>query len=194
MSGSPQTMRAFVALTLDELSLRALFAVARQVRDGHDLREARWVPASKMHVTLKFLGSVDLALAPALIDVLEPFACTEPPALGVAALGAFPDIHRARILIAKVGDPDGGVGDLARRVEDASARLGFARETREFRPHVTLARMRDPVDVRPWIEGVHIDVPKVRVTEIVLFRSDLSATNTEYVPVARFAFQAAPLG
>jgi RNA 2',3'-cyclic 3'-phosphodiesterase len=185
-------MRAFCALNLDVASVRRLHETALALRAHALAPEARWVPPTKMHVTLKFFGEVDLGLGPALADAIAPLASPEPVIrVRLSRLAGFPEDESARVVVALVDDTAGDVRRTAERVEEATNRLGLEREAREFRPHVTLARLRRPGSIDPWLGSVRLPAEPAIVTELVLYRSDFSSAGHEYVALARFAMGSA---
>lgn len=183
-------MRAFVALDLDAGSADAIAVAAAAVRAASPpTLKASWVAPRSMHVTVQFLGETDEALAPALGDALVAIArasVAPPPA--AATLTAFPSEGRARVLVAELADASGALGRVAGAVAAAMEPHGFARESRPYRPHVTLARLRVPRDVRPVIAGSGVASLALGVASLTLFRSDLGPAGPAYTPLARAAF------
>ncbi len=189
MSAPIETMRAFIALNLDIGAVRRVAEVARQLRESPRAPKARWVAPTKMHVTLKFFGTIDVGLAPALAAEIRLLAEGRPaPHVAVNELTAFPSPEHARVIVASVDDPEGGVARLAAAVEERSAELGFPRESRAFRGHLTLARTVGSVDARAWLSAVPISAFDAVGTELVLYRSDLARSGAEYTAVARYGF------
>jgi 2'-5' RNA ligase len=189
VTGALETMRAFVALNLDVAGTRALASHAETLRERAKGLELRWVAPTKMHLTLKFLGEVDVGLAPALVDLLRPIAASRAaPGGKIAEVSAFPSPEEAMVIVALVSDKKGRIGELAEAVETMAGGLGFAREGRAYRPHVTLARARAGFDARAWLAASPIAKMDVRVTELVLYRSDRTRPGAEYTAVGRFAF------
>jgi len=185
--GDLPSMRAFCALNLDVASVRRLVDTQAAMRDHPRAPKARWVPATRMHVTLKFFGDVDVGLGPALGDAIGPLAEGERTIrVAYAGLSGFPDPGAARVVVALLDDGAGEVRRIAEGVEQAVGKLGFQREARELRPHVTLARLDRPSDVGPWLEAVRLPVAPVTLTELVLYRSDFGAAGHEYVALSRF--------
>jgi 2'-5' RNA ligase len=128
--------RLFVALDLPEETIDELARLCQ------GLPGARWTEPEDFHLTLRFLGEVDLPLfyeiGEALADVqLPPFE------LELVGLGTFPPRGPATALW--VGVRDASVLDpLRRRIDRLLDRLGLPREKRRYVPHVTLARFRLP--------------------------------------------------
>jgi 2'-5' RNA ligase len=128
-----------------------------------------------MHLTLKFLGDIEEDEAAKLTEVLReiPLAPMRPRIRGVTA---FPSPSRARVIVVALADPN--VDALAAEVE---RRSGFPREERPFRAHVTLARIRQPVNAHRWLERATIE-GETQVTALVLYESKQGA----YRPISRF--------
>lgn len=186
------TMRAFLALNLDVATVRAIAERAQALkgdpRSPIDPRASTWVPATKMHVTLKFFGAIDVGLAPAIADAVRPIAEAAPAVrVGEGRLAAFPSNDRARVLVYELSDPDGDVAELFEAVESRVEALGVPREARPLRPHVTLARTRAKVDVAALCAAAPVlPLDAATVPELVLYRSDVARAGAEYDRVARF--------
>lgn len=135
-------MRCFIAINPPpdvRRDLAALTAPLRAAAPGE-----RWVDADRLHATVRFLGEVDQPFIDRLSIALRTAARRyDPILLEIAALGAFPDWTRARVVWAGVGyDPK--LELLHHDIELACTGLGLEVEGRPFRPHVTLARLREP--------------------------------------------------
>ena len=112
-----------------------------------DLRAAaptlNWMDESRVHLTLKFLGEQDDAVVGPLGDALEFVARRHRPfTMRIGEVGAFPNFRRARVVWMGV-HRDSRLELLHHDVEVACETLGFEVEGRAFRPHVTLARVRE---------------------------------------------------
>lgn len=112
-----------------------------------DLRAAaptlNWMDESRVHLTLKFLGEQEDALVAPLVEALD--AATQHHrqfSLRIGDVGAFPNFRRARVVWMGV-DRDARLELLHHDVELACTTLGFEVEGRAFRPHLTLARVRE---------------------------------------------------
>ncbi len=147
----------------------------------------RWVVQENLHFTLKFLGSVeDNKIAPimqALRQALRPVQCFS---LGGKGIGVFPNIKRARVLW--IGLQGQGLHRIAEEVEAALEPLGFAREKRDFAPHLTIGRWRNPgLQPERLREGMErwqdYDFGQSQVEEVVLLQSVLKPTGAIYSPV-----------
>jgi 2'-5' RNA ligase len=180
-------VRAFFALPVPGEALDAL----RRARDALERRAersritARFVRDEALHLTLCFLGHVSRDAIPDFERVLKACAPDSPISVSFAALGAFSSPKRASVVVAELSDPEGRLTELARRLSAAAAGLGFSLEERAFRPHVTLARMRRPSDVREWLAHSTLDRVSVRFEELCLYESELHSGGSRYSVIAR---------
>ncbi|NIN70907.1 MAG: RNA 2',3'-cyclic phosphodiesterase [Gemmatimonadetes bacterium] len=136
-------MRTFVALVPSEAEQRRLADAAAGLRDaGFPIR---WVRPENVHLTLKFLGEVSegrvrevCAAVDGAADGVAPFE------MAVARFGAFPSLRRPQVVWVGV-ELESTLQGLQESLEEALAALGFPREERAFRPHLTLGRARKHV-------------------------------------------------
>jgi RNA 2',3'-cyclic 3'-phosphodiesterase len=131
-------LRLFVALDLPDDARAALVAFRDAAADG-----AVWrlVAPEAIHLTLAFLGHRPRDEVDRIGGVLRE-ATGPAPRLALAGALLLPP-RRARVLCAEVADPDGTLAELQSRVSDGLAAAGaYEPETRPFRAHVTVARLR----------------------------------------------------
>ncbi len=128
--------RLFVALDLPEALKRAVAGLQGGLRD------ARWLDADALHLTLAFIGEVDPS-AQGRIEAGLARVEGRPLAVELHGLGHFPHRGPPRALWTGAS-PAEALGTLAASVRRELARAGFAPERRKFAPHVTIARFRRP--------------------------------------------------
>jgi RNA 2',3'-cyclic 3'-phosphodiesterase len=150
-------MRLFVAVVPPPEVLRELSAAVHQLTAAGGPGAAgaagsdagpRWTSDEGRHITLAFLGEVDEATLPDLTRRLARAAHRHPPLdLRLDGGGRFGD----HVLWAGVAGDTAALGRLARSVTAAARRTGIpVDETRAFRPHLTLARGRGRLPLRPY--------------------------------------------
>jgi RNA 2',3'-cyclic 3'-phosphodiesterase len=192
-------MRLFLALPLKEEVRAALAAGVEELHRGPASCPAPcpakvgWVAPGAMHLTLKFLGETDEAKADVLLSALRPVcAALAPPAFAVTGAGTFPPRGRPRVVWAGVEPADGALTALAAAVEEASAGLGWERETRPFRPHLTLGRVRGELFLDDLLRRVETLASRRFGAQsspaLVLFRSHLSPAGARHEQLASFPF------
>ena len=133
-------IRAFVGIRIGPHMAQEISEVQFQLK--RSLTGIRWVGLENLHFTLKFLGPVQEEKVVPIMNALEQ-ALSAIPRFSIVGrgIGVFPDIRKARVLWAGLeGKP---LGPLAVEVETALEPIGFAREKRAFRPHLTIGRWRN---------------------------------------------------
>lgn len=148
-------MRLFVAITPPPAVLDELEARVAALRP--EWPALRWTGRPAWHITLAFLGEVSEEAAAALGPRLERAAHRHPSLpVSLAGAGAFPGPRRARVLWTGISGDRRALEALARSVAAGARRAGAPPpdEGRRFRPHLTLARCREPVNVGPLVEAL----------------------------------------
>ena len=136
-------MRLFLALELPSATAGEIHSAIAPMRDAEPA--LAWVPAHKLHLTLKFIGGADAKGVDDLITATGRVASTHRPfEMDLASVGAFPNFRRPRVVWLGVGS-EPRLELLHHDVEVAAAAAGYEVEGRPFRPHVTLARVRTPM-------------------------------------------------
>src|SRR5699024_8228630 len=102
------------------------------------LRYKHWVHPEDFHITLKFLGPVSSGILSfinelTILDRLPAFTLT------IGNIGFFGQRSRPRVLWVHV-EQTRHLSSLQKLVEKQMVHLGFAKEKRSFRPHITLAK------------------------------------------------------
>jgi 2'-5' RNA ligase len=182
-------VRLFVALDIPDAIRTALTECTAPL--AKLCRSARWVRLEGAHVTLKFIGEVAAERAEAIRLALAEVRPSAPVDVCFAGLGFFPNAQRPRVLWAGIeGGP--ALAELAAAVNANLTPLGVAREEREFRPHVTLARFGSHDGLNPLRAAVtKLGIPEfARATarEFCLYQSVLRPGGAEYTRLATYAF------
>ncbi|HEY0546636.1 MAG TPA: RNA 2',3'-cyclic phosphodiesterase [Pyrinomonadaceae bacterium] len=180
--------RVFCAVELPaEIRARVAAHIAA-LRESFPKARASWARADALHITLKFLGEIELARVEALSQAAREAAGIESFKLVIEGTGIFPPRGSPRVLWLGVKDTSGVLSKLQRRLDEECARVGFARETREFHPHLTVARLRAPAEARE-LAAVHREMKFERaafaVKDLVVMRSELGAGGSRYTAVSR---------
>lgn len=141
---SKDRIRAFVAV---ELAPEVRGALAEEVkRLAQCGANVKWVAPGNLHVTLKFLGQVDRHRIPDVLGAIERAeAASRPFEMEVAGLAFFPKPTRPRVVAAGV-DEEGvrGLSGLFTKLEEGLVPMGFKKDERGFKAHVTLGRVKSP--------------------------------------------------
>ena len=152
------------------------------VRRQQVLPGARWRTSDSLHVTLRFFGEIDEATAADLDAELAGIAgpSVEVALEGVGSAGAG---HQIDTVWAGVRESE-PLRVLAGRCESAARRAGLKPDTRNYRPHVTLAYLNRHARadrVGAWIAGHNLlSSPPWRARWFGLYSSWASSEGTRY--------------
>jgi 2'-5' RNA ligase len=183
-------IRSFIAIDLPKEVLECLEDVSQQLQNKLGKIPVRWIPATNIHLTLKFLGDVSESNIEMLTDILESTANgIKQFEFSVGGLGAYPKSHRPRVIWAGVEAP-AELMTAQRNLESEMARIGYAREKRPFKPHLTLGRVSRHAsnnDIRKIAELLTSQtigyLGSARVTAFHLYRSDLKPSGAVYTRI-----------
>src|SRR5215472_9182874 len=148
-------MRLFVALDPPPDALAELDAAVAPLRAGWP--ELRWTGQDRWHVTIAFLGEVaEGKLDELAVRLGRAAGRHQAQRLWIGHGGAFPSQRRARVLISRVEGDQPALAALAASVAAGARRSGAPPpdEGRRFRPHLTLARCRQPTDVSAVVDAL----------------------------------------
>lgn len=186
-------MRAFIAI-FPPLSVRkAVLAGVRQAvrhsSGNYTDEQIRWIKPENVHLTLKFLGDIRGEILKDLSTALAG-ACSKHSSfeVGLLGFGAFPSARRVRILWAGVGTGSEQLRCLAADVDAALAPLGFEREERYYKPHLTVGRVRRrPVSLDFSLEETQYLGFQAQRVELV--ESTLTERGAVYETIETFALK-----
>ena len=181
-------MRSFVAIEIEPEIKEAILAAGRRVQSAG--LKATWMKREAIHLTLKFLGEIELERIPEVTTALQEVATASAPfGFQVAGLGAFPNPRRPRVIWTGVEEETGALQSLWKEMEKTLFSLGFKKEGRGFHPHITIARVRGaPKDLTSLL-AEPFDAGDQEAAELVLFQSELHPSGAVHTPLARI-----PLG
>jgi len=138
-----EQIRSFIAAELpDELGIWLSQLQAQLKADKSP--GVKWVDPYGIHLTLKFLGDVAIDKTDAITRAMETASQgISPFNLTIKDLGVFPNLRRVQVVWVGISGEVTKLNQLQQNIEANLARLGFAPESRAFKPHLTLARLRN---------------------------------------------------
>jgi RNA 2',3'-cyclic 3'-phosphodiesterase len=184
-------VRLFVAISLSA-ELRASFsALLQELRPLAPL--AKFVPAGNLHLTLKFLGEVSQAKLDEVRSALSTIHSQQPARLDFRALAFFPNERHPKVLWVDV-ESTASLKSLAADIDRAMHTLGFPLETRDFTPHLTLARFYKP-GLPPKLriavnENASRTFGSLTTADFHLIESKRKPSGAEYTVLETFPFVA----
>ena len=181
-------MRLFLAIELPD-DVRSHLVVARQRLEA-GLPKISYTKPQNLHLTLKFLGETDAKKLAAINESLAMIK-SRPMALHACGIDCFPAKGPIRIVTAAMEGTTGPLRALVESIEQRCRFLGYDREQRAYKPHVTLGRARPVLSVkfRQLASDATVDLwpgPPFAIREFVLMDSQLGADGSVYSVVTRF--------
>ncbi|MCA1556673.1 MAG: RNA 2',3'-cyclic phosphodiesterase, partial [Acidobacteria bacterium] len=186
-----QRLRIFCAAELPEdVRARVVAHVLRLQEAAHSQLKISWERAEKLHLTLKFLGELELAQVEALKSAVQRAAgSVERFELIMQEGGAFPLSGNPRVLWLGLSDDTHRLARLQEQLEKKCAREGLPREARAFHPHITIARIRIPNAAARQVAKLHREMnfapAPFTVNEVIVMQSHPGAGGSRYTPLSR---------
>jgi 2'-5' RNA ligase len=172
------------------LKVRAFFGLPVPVEQRNELAsylaecaavapEFRWTPAADLHLTVRFIGSIELSAAEAIADRVAGRHLVAFQ-LELGGVGTFKRGRLVRVVWLQADAGADAARVLAAQVEEECVGAGLTPEARAFQPHLTLARARaregavlpplpKPPELHLW-----------RATELILYKSRLGRAGSVY--------------
>jgi 2'-5' RNA ligase len=175
-----QCHRLFVAVPLPA-GLLGFVEAAQQLLPP--MRGLRLMRQDQLHVTLAFIGEVDSRKAELARGVVESVPAESGGEGVIERFLLLPSAKRTRVVALELSDRDGVFVSLFEEVMSGLERAGvMEREKRPFRPHLTIARIREAAPVQPRSEcGQAV----YAVESVCLFESELRREGAQYTVRAR---------
>jgi 2'-5' RNA ligase len=179
-----KTKRLFIAVELPQDIREYLGAAVRTLQEtGAD---AKWVESKNIHLTLKFLGATPAETIPAIrrtMTAVTDNARAVPTSL--ETFGGFPSLSAPRVLWVSLTDKEKHLEHIVRGLEDSLSAVGFAKEDRPFKAHITLARLRSSHNRLSLTEAARkfqavLEHPAFNLDNMTLFESVLSPKGPAY--------------
>ncbi|MBA7478975.1 RNA 2',3'-cyclic phosphodiesterase [subsurface metagenome] len=138
-----EQIRSFIAIELPDELKDGLAQLQAQLKLSNP-SAVKWVDPYGIHLTLKFLGNIDVGRISEITRAIEEAAQRMSPFhLEVKGLGVFPNLRRVQVAWVGMSGEIDKLRRLQQRIESNLVPLGFTAESRPFTPHLTLARLRD---------------------------------------------------
>jgi 2'-5' RNA ligase len=182
-------IRSFIAVEVPQPLQARLGELLRELKRTD--ADVRWVRPESIHLTLKFLGSVSgeelEKLAGLVAPIISSWASFE---VRLHGLGCFPSSRSPRIVWVGIQQGGAEASSLQKAVENQAAEVGFPPETRPFKPHLTLGRIRSSRGKGSLTQAVEtrreVEIGSFWVNEVYLFKSELKPSGAIYTKLRTF--------
>jgi RNA 2',3'-cyclic 3'-phosphodiesterase len=191
-------VRLFVAVEIGEMLAGGAAQLSEELerRATAAARRAKvtWIPADRMHLTIRFIGEVDDGRASMVRAALEQPLAVAPFNLTLCGAGTFPKSGIPRVVWLGVTEGREQLLSVEREITARLTPLGIPEEDRAYSPHLTLARVRDPSGLKSTrlLDGLTARlIGTTRIETITLFHSKLSPKGPTYTPLLRTPLEGA---
>lgn len=179
------SVRAFLAIPLPRQLKDSIRALQRQLQT--QITSARWLRPENLHLTLHFFAEIEQETLEKIgVSMLSVRGCSRPFLVEVKGLGAFPNLHRPRVIWLDL-EPKEKLKQLHRNCGKILHQAGVAVDSRPFSPHLTIARMRNlRPDLTTLFNPASIQrVGQLPVDKLVLYESRLHPAGAEHIPLRK---------
>lgn len=185
-------IRSFLALDPPEEVLREITAVQNRLRKLIE-GDIRWVRPEGIHLTFKFFGDVSADDVANIATIVEKVVEGERPfSLAIGGAGVFPDPHRPRVLWLGMNGDVERLLVFQKGLDQALLQIGFPREERPFRPHLTLGRIKTSKGLiglaRALETGEEYTAGRFIASGLSLMQSELTPRGAIYTRFKWFPF------
>jgi len=185
-------IRSFIAIELPPQIKAEIEEIQNKLKaSGSDVR---WTRPEGIHLTLKFLGSVEQERIPEILNIIERCSTGNNSfVLEVCSLGAFPNERNPKVVWVGTKDDSGNLGKLQKTLEKGLSNIGFKEEKRAFSPHLTLGRVKSPKKKRELAQKLEdyrqCECGTFEAKEVCLLKSELKPGGAVYTILRTFTLQ-----
>ena len=181
--------RTFIALPIQ--AGPKLRETHTKLRNELKNEKIKWVDADHFHLTLFFLGDTRDEQVEQVDRMLKALAGEFPDfTIRLEGLGVFKNIRKPRVLWAGIKDYD-PMSQIKWAIDHEMTSLGFEPDKREFKPHLTLARIKwidDKDKLQQLIEAHQQEQwQSAHIDQIIYFESRLTQSGPVYTPIGRYS-------
>ncbi|MBF0503845.1 MAG: RNA 2',3'-cyclic phosphodiesterase [Candidatus Omnitrophica bacterium] len=183
------TIRCFLAFSLNGQFQERLKHTLDELRQTN--ADVKWVKLDNIHLTLKFLGELEVIHINNIKSRLkERCSGLSPITSYLNGIGAFPDLSHPKIVWAALDDSKNEIRKLVEILKEELIIFGVVREDHPFKPHITLGRVRTSVNLKDLIQTIE----KITIEEhiqqtfdkIILYKSQLTSQGPIYEVLQEF--------
>jgi 2'-5' RNA ligase len=178
-------MRLFAGLDLPPDVAGSLERLLEELRPAARIQ---WSPPANLHITTKFIGEWPEERLPELETALRGLPSRDNIPVHIQRVGFFPNPHSPRVFWCGIDAP--GLEGLAADTDRATSALGIESEKRAFSPHLTLARIKERLDLQPLREKIAsmpgLDFGRFTANSFFLYRSKPGPRGSVYTKLAEF--------
>ncbi len=192
--------RTFIAIKIPVTE--ELNKVINHFHNELEAERIKWVETDNMHISLSFLGDTEEGLISSIANELQTIADSYKCfSFKLTGAGVFPpsprlqrtsrNIQHPRVLwLGIIEDENNTLMKLGNDIKDRLELLGFEKEKRKFKAHLTLGRVKS-INKKEKLKNLlekyqNQYFQNVDVQEIIFYESILTAKGPVYKVIRRF--------
>lgn len=184
-----KNVRTFLAVDISSNQHKLVSKLIDQFAETSD--NFKWTRPDNLHITLNFLGELPEVELNSVCKVAERALADAPSFdLTLHGVGAFPEVSRPRVVWAGIQTGAEEMKAIQKRLSDGLEELGFPPERRQYRPHLTLGRIKrsgraDHERLIDFVnENAELDLGATNVDSVVVYSSFMDRSGPIYTPVS----------
>jgi 2'-5' RNA ligase len=180
-------IRSFIAIELPA-ELKQYLAMLQTKLKAANQPRIKWIRPEGIHLTLKFLGDIQASMVEPITWIMADTVSTIPIfKLETLQPGAFPNLQHVQVVWIGLGGEVNKLKQLHKNLDTNLTRLGFTAEQRQFKPHLTLARLGNEASAEQrrqlgeLIAATRLEAGQtIKVSGISLMKSQLTRVGAIY--------------
>ncbi len=169
----PVEIKKYLAKIIDDFKSQCL-----------EKRAVKWVDAKNIHLTVKFLGDTDSKLIEQIKNELTKIGKQFPViSCSINKVGAFPNLNKPRVYWIGIDLMNDDIFKLAESTDEAMSQLGYEKESRKFKAHLTLGRIKNSYelsDLNQYISNYNVEPIQLTINKMRLYKSTLTRQGPIY--------------
>lgn len=183
-------MRSFIAIDCEKNLKENISSLIRKLDSGKG--NIRWIKDQGIHLTLKFLGNItDRQLEAINHELKNAIKLFYPFDLSLRGTGSFPPSTRFPKVLWVGVEENNTLNSLQYEIEHSLFKLGFPKEKKQYRPHLTLGRVKKKDGLEPILGTIQKNreefFGKMTVERVTLFKSTLQPAGAEYKVLSEYS-------
>lgn len=186
---SDKSIRTFIALEISEAIKEEIIRIQDEINKTNAI-SGKWVLKDNLHLTLKFLGDTPLDKVERVKEAIKDcFKEDKSINCDIAGVGVFPNDRFARVIWVRIKKGEIEIISLAKKLEKILSKLGFKKEKKDFKTHITICRPKQILDRNQFqltLEKINRNFqPKeFVVNKIIFFESTLTPQGPNYATLS----------
>ncbi|RKY88617.1 RNA 2',3'-cyclic phosphodiesterase [candidate division KSB1 bacterium] len=180
-------IRCFIAIDLPGSLKKKIGEIQAKLKgSGADVK---WVKPDNIHLTLKFLGEITPEKVEEVKASLDGISVKKME-ISARNVGAFPSLKRPRVIWVGIEKGLEKLKDFSNIIEKEMQKIGFEKEKRSFKPHLTIGRVKSQRNIGNLVKEIGLieefETEPFIPEEFILMRSDLKPSGAEYTPIKKY--------